>query len=482
MLIKKIVSFFKSNYLVGASFIYIVCSFILKGISFLTTPIFTRVMDTTDFGIVGAVSTWVTFVAIFICCQVSGSVASARVHKSLEDFNTFVGSITVFGIISAAILGTIMILLRNLIGPLMGIQPKLVIHVVIQAYEVALVSLYTSYLIQLKRPKCYLVFAVITTLAIVLLGLLFVLTAKDERYIWRIWATTIVDCVVALFIIVKFLPKAKLNKQRLISDWRFALSLGLPLIFHLISTTILGQSDRLFILHMIGESDAGIYTVAYSIGLIGMIFANACNDAWSPWYLENTKAKNDDTIKKMARLYIAFIALCFVEVYMIAPEIMEIMAPEPYWKAKPTVLFIIFAVFLQFLYRFPQAYETYCMNLKWTAIATMTAAILNCVLNYFLIQLWGINGAALATAISYMVLFFIHEIVARKIIGGYNIPIKTYIIPTLVCMGAGVLSFAFINVFWIRITILLVIAVVVAFVMIKLFRGGILGRFLKHST
>lgn len=476
---RSILAALKINYLVGASMIYILCSFILKGISFITTPIFTRVMETADFGVVGAVSTWVTFVAIFICCQVAGSISAARVHKPKEAFETFMGSITLYGIINAAVVGGILILLREWLGPLMGIQPKLVVHVVVQAYETALVSLYTSYLIQKKRPMAYLVFAVVTTIAIISLSLILVLSAQGDRYMGRIRATTLVDCVIATFILIQFLPKVKLDRHVLLADWRFALSLGFPLIFHLISTTILGQSDRLFILHMIGEEDAGIYTVAYSIGVMGMILANACNDAWSPWYLENTKAKNDRTIRKMAGMYMAFIALCFVAVFMVAPEIMEIMAPEPYWKAKPTVLFVVLGVFLQFLYRFPQAYEAYCMNLKWTAVATTLAAVLNCVLNYFLIRSWGINGAAIATVISYLVLFIFHEVVARVIIGGYNIPIYTYVIPILACLIACIVAFALLELRWIRLTIMLVIALVVIIGLVFFFKNkAVLRRYI----
>ena len=473
---KHILGVFKSNYLVGASLIYILCSFILKGISFITTPIFTRLMEPADFGIVSAVSTWVTFVAIFICSQVSGSVAAARVHKSKDEFEAFVGNITLYGMIHAAIVGGIMIGLRNWLGPLMGIQPSLVNHVVIQAYGTALISLYTSYLIQTKHPQKYLIFTVATTAAIISLGLFWVYSLQNNRYLGRIWATTIVDSLIIIIVLIRFLTKVKLDKRVLFADWRFALTLGLPLIFHLVATTILGQSDRLFILHMNGESDAGIYTVAYSIGLLGMIFANACNDAWSPWYLENTKAQNNEAIRKRAEIYIAFIALCFFEVFMVAPEILEIMAPEPYWKAKSTVLFIILGVFFQFLYRFPQAYETYCMNLKWTAVATTIAAALNCLLNYFFIRAWGIDGAAIATLISYIVLFLFHEVVARCIIGGFNIPIRIYVLPILACFVAFILAFTLLELRWVRLSIMLGIAIIVLISLLHVKKNNALLR------
>lgn len=431
----------KDNYLISASMIYIICSFLLKGISFLVTPIFTRIMDAEDFGITSAFSTWVTFLSIIICCQVSGTVAAARVHRKKEEFELYMGNIAVLGLLSSGIWGVIILLFADILSQFMGIEIKLIPHLLIQSYGAALSALYIAYLIQTKNPKKNLNFTIIRTLIIIFGGLLLVLYCNDKKYMGKIWASTIVEVVTIIYLLIFFLKKVKVMKDQMIRDWKYALTLSIPLIFHLIANTLLGQSDRVFIIHMIGDSDAGIYTVAYSIGVIGMIFADACNNAWSPWYLENTKLKNIEEINKMAKLYILIITTCFVEIFLISSEIFEFMAPEPYWKAKKTVLFIILGVFFQFLYRFPQGYEVYRQNMKWTAICTSITAILNCILNYLLIPIWGIDGAAIATLISYILLFVMHECIVRFKIGQYNISYKLYIIPIIICSITFLISY-----------------------------------------
>lgn len=465
--IKKAFTLMKTNYLVGASMIYILCSFLIKGISFLTTPVFTRIMDTSDYGIVSAVSTWVTFIAIVICCQVSGTVSTARVHKEKADFEAYMGNITVLGLISAVVVGGLLILFREPIGGLMGIQPRLVIHAVLQAYGSALAALYTAYLIQTKQPKANMRFALTNTLVAVGGGLLFVSMLDSDKYMGRIWAFTIAYGGVMLFVLHKFLPRAVRDIGKLKADWKFALMLGIPLIFHLISNTILGQSDRLFILHMMGDSDAGIYTVAYSISIIGMIFADACNNAWSPWYLENTKAGNHEQIRKTARIYLLFISFCFAEVFLLSSEIFEIMAPEPYWKAKTTVFYIIAGVFFQFLYRFPQAYESYRKDMRWMAVCTTTVAVLNCILNGLMIPSYGIDGAAVATLISYIVLFLLHELVARRVLGGFNIPARIYILPVIICFAACAVSYVLLPYRAVRLTLAVIMGAAMLFLLYK---------------
>ena len=48
-----------------SSIAFILCSFILKGISFLTTPIFTRMMDTSQYGIIATYNSWVSILDVF---------------------------------------------------------------------------------------------------------------------------------------------------------------------------------------------------------------------------------------------------------------------------------------------------------------------------------------------------------------------------------------------------------------------------------
>ena len=48
-----------------ASFWFVVSNVVLKGISFITTPIFTRLLDATDYGISSVFITWESVISIF---------------------------------------------------------------------------------------------------------------------------------------------------------------------------------------------------------------------------------------------------------------------------------------------------------------------------------------------------------------------------------------------------------------------------------
>lgn len=70
-------------------------------------------------------------------------------------------------------------------------------------------------------------------------------------------------------------------------------------------------------------------------------------------------------------------------------------------------------------------------------------AVLNIVLNYFLIINWGIPGTAVATLLSYTALFLFHHFTAAKIENPYRYPHKfKEFLPWIVMAIAGSVMFS----------------------------------------
>ena len=73
-------------------------------------------------------------------------------------------------------------------------------------------------------------------------------------------------------------------------------------------------------------------------------------------------------------------------------------------------------IYFIFLYSFPVNFEFYHKQTKNIAVGTMLAGVLNVVLNFYLIKWIGMTGAAVATFISYVLLFTFHVIIAKYVI------------------------------------------------------------------
>ncbi|MDY0278368.1 MAG: polysaccharide biosynthesis C-terminal domain-containing protein, partial [Acholeplasma sp.] len=100
--------------------------------------------------------------------------------------------------------------------------------------------------------------------------------------------------------------------------------------------------------------------------------------------------------------------------------------------------------------------------------STILAALINLVLNYVLINYIGMIGAALATLVSYIMLFLFHEFVARRIIKGYNINFNIYIPGILIVFISSLFSISLIN-YWLIRYCLVVLVCITLFIALKIY-------------
>lgn len=451
--------FLKKNQIIGAFSIYLIGSLFLKGISFITIPIFTRILSPEEYGIITIFLTWVSFFAVFIGFQVSSSIASAHIHRGKKNLVRYMKSIVVLSLLSAVFISIICVLFREEISKLLQIEPDLIIHLIIQAYGVSCATVYSIYTIQTKQPKKNVVFSVIVSLLVVSLSILLILNLDEDKYLGRIFASSAIYLIVIFYVIREFVigKEAEINFK----DWKYAIKLSSPLIIHLLANIAISQSDRLFLTHYMGLEVAAVYSVCYNISIVGMILVEVGTKVWSPWYLENTMNKNNASVNFAARMFSLGISLIFIIVLFISPEVLMLMAPEEYWVGKSTLLIVTSGVYFQFLYRFPLTYEQFCQNMKWVAVSTISVCFLNLILNYFFIDSFGLIGAAIATYISYLVLFLIHEYVARKILKDYNIKFSAYLPGIILVASFTALNYLLLNFPYVRYAILFVLFITV---------------------
>lgn len=101
------------------------------------------------------------------------------------------------------------------------------------------------------------------------------------------------------------------------------------------------------------------------------------------------------------------------------------------------------------------------------SIITVTGTVVNIALNYWLIPICGMFGAALATVSVQVLIFIAHDVLARFYIGGYHYCWKFYfkgIVPVLLMMVA---AYGFMDLFIVRWVLALIIAIIALREMIK---------------
>ena len=426
----------KDNFLTS-SIIYIFGSMLTTGLSFITTPIFTRLMSPEDYGIVSVFSIWVSVFSILVGLQTFSTFANVKVKWPEDKFFPYMSSVLSFSCLCFFLISGVMFVFRDTFSAWMDMSPLLLAMLLVQSFGVFAHNFYNSYLIQSKKAIQYLIISVCYSVLNTGLSLLLVYIMKNERYLGRIAGNTVVAAAFGLVFLVYILVKGK--KFFYPKAWKYCLPLCIPIVLHNLSGLALGQSDRVMLQKMSGDLETGIYSFAYMIASILSVLWNASNNAWVPWYYEHTKRGETEKINQVARKYIMLFSIGTCLIMLMSPEVMRIMGPREYWSAGRVISVVIYGIYFNYLYTFAVNYEFYRENTRWIAFGTTVTAVINIVLNYYMIRLWGGMGAAIATLISYFLLFLFHNLIVHRM-GGYNIHRK------LCLIGIGITSFGFLTI------------------------------------
>ena len=215
-----------------------------------------------------------------------------------------------------------------------------------------------------------------------------------------------------------YLLKLKVDKKYK----KEALSFSVPLIFHSLGGNLIGFSDRFFILFMLGLNNVGIYSVGYQIGMVVALLQNSFNQAWVPFFFEKLKENKPSEKLKIVKItygYFGLLLLVVLFFYLITPIIYRYFIGDAFESGATVVFWVLLGYAFQGMYKMAVNYLFYLKKTKLIAYCTIFTVGLNLILNYVLIKLNGITGAAQATLISFVVLFVVVFVMANR---SYKMP------------------------------------------------------------
>ena len=222
--------------------------------------------------------------------------------------------------------------------------------------------------------------------------------------------------------------------------WKYAVLFNFPLIPHYLSNTILGSSDRIMIQRMVGEAEAGIYSLAYSIAQLMSMVNDALNKTMSPWLYQKIRDKKYTDISKVVYISLAIVGVCNIFLIAIAPEIVAIFAPKEYYDAIYVIVPVALSGFFTYMYLCFAPFEFYYEKRIWTTIGTLTSALINLVLNLIFIPIFGYMAAGYTTLIAYAVNALMHYFFSRKVCRTYIGNIEPYNKTILLGMSVGFIA------------------------------------------
>ena len=427
-----------------AGLTYLISSIFNKGIVFLTIPIFTRILTTSDYGIVNTYLSWVTMISIIIGLSMGNSIRSAS--KDFEkDIKSYLYSIITLSFINFIIL--ISLIITSHIFFEIKVDLTLSILVLIQSLSTFIINVFLVYYMMEKKFIKRALLISLPTLLITISSIILIILIDNKLYLGRIIPYVIIQLG---FSIILYLNLIK-NKNVKFSTkyWRYALKISLPLIFHGLSITILSVSDRTLISLFISNSATGIYSLVYSLSIVSIAINSAFESVWIPWFHEKMNLDLRRHVNKAAEFYLDLMTFIVVLTILIGPEIIKIFSPVDYWSGIYIISPIMIGTFFILLYSLLVDLEYYFKSTKAIAINTFFAAVLNIFLNIIFIPLYGYQAAAYTTLFSYIITFLLHYLNSRKLDSNlFNL--RIFLFPIFVVSFIGILSNIFISYFWFR--------------------------------
>lgn len=388
-----------------AAFWFLICNIMQKCVSLITTPIFTRMLTTTQYGQFTAYNSWLAIFTIFTTIKLDYAVYNKGMSKYKDDRVGYMSSMQGTTTLITFLVFIVYLLFRTQINAITELNTFIMCAMFL---ELLFRPAITFWMLKQRYEYKYmsvLIVTLILTIVNAFVGVVAV-SVSVEKGVARILSAVAVQVLVGC---VLYIYNFRVGKKFFSVEYaKFAVLFNLPLLPHYFSTYILDQADRIMIQKMCGLSAVGIYGVAYSVGLIMKMVSTSIGQALTPWEYQNLEKKNFKEIGNLFFPIMLVVGGALALFMAFAPEVMRILAGQKYYEAVYIVPLVTASVFFMLMYTIFSNIEFFYDANKMSFVFSSVAAIVNVILNYIFINLYGYIAAGYTTLACYSLLAIGH--------------------------------------------------------------------------
>ena len=396
-----------------ASMALLFANLVLKGLSLISGPIFTRIMPQAQYGIVSTFHSWESLLTVIVTLNLAAGVFNNGMLDFKEDRSTFQFSLLIVSSSMAVLAFIIFTLFKQQILVWLELPEIIIYLMLLQFLFVPAYSFCAGRQRYEYKYKALVCITIATAFSSMTLGIISVLNSDpDNAAVTRIIAMESVSIVVGVVFFIILVVQSKLHFK--IKYCKYAMKFNVPLVPHYLSMYVLSSSDRIMITKLIDSSATAIYSVAYTVASVITLVWQSIEASLSPWIYEKLHVGDTKPIRKVTASIIALFAVMCLGSTLVAPEIMMILAPAEYSSGIYVIPPVAAGVFFTAMYSIYMRIELYHKKTTFATIATTCAALLNIVLNYIFIKLYGAIAAGYTTLFCYATLALLHYLNIRR--------------------------------------------------------------------
>lgn len=405
----------KYKYLGKNTIIFAISSFGTKILAFLLVPLYTAVLSAAEYGTADLITTTSTLLMYILTINIASSVL-----RFTMDHRGYAENVLSYGF-RVLNVGTL------LCGFILGIVAQsntidwpiyYYIFIVLYFYASALYEMITNYLRAIDRVKEVAMAGVLSSLAIILSNILFLLIMRVGLvgYLVSIVLGPLlasVFCIIKADVSIKTYFHVDCSK----AVRREMVKYCTPLIFNNLALWINAFLDRYFVTYYCGIAENGIYSVAGKIPTILSTCYSVFASAWTlSAIIEFDPEDNDGFFSNTYNTYGALMTIACSMIILINIPLAHFLYAKEFFVAWRYSSILLLSVMFNTLTVFQGSVFTAAKKTKSVATTTVISAIVNTVLNAILIPIYGALGAAIATAFSYFVMWAVRYQFSKEFI------------------------------------------------------------------
>ncbi|MGO1370466.1 MAG: lipopolysaccharide biosynthesis protein [Senegalia sp. (in: firmicutes)] len=397
--------------------IYTISGVLTKAGSIIILPLLIRYLTPSEYGVIGALTPIVQIMSTILICGLNvAQMRNYNLNKKNETIGSYIFTLNTFIILLSITM--YFILSNDFAKRLWGYIFDLgeINFSYIKAYIIlgsldALIFMAISYFQMEKRYKRIGIGSIVSF--IVNFGLTFLLIIN-----FKMGVTGRILGILAgkLFLIsVHYLNYMKNSKFKFRKDFlKDSLAIGTPMILTGLLGTLINYSDRIILAKFSSLEVVGYYSLAYTGGLILLVFIDSFINAWTPvFYDKIEKNKKDKSLVNTIEIFIAGLVLVAIAGELFSKEIIYFIFPTNYYNTVDYLPYIISSSVLQGFVYYLSLFLFHFKDNKYTSIVSGLSAGINILINIIFIPRYGVMVAVWSTIISFILSVTIYFTIIR---------------------------------------------------------------------
>ena len=401
--------------------IYGVSTMVGRFLNFILVPFYTNIFAPSDYGIVQLLYAYVAILNIVFIYGLDSAYLKFAAFKDIGDDkdNFSTPYIAVFA--TSLLISLLIVMNADVIVASFGIpaQYNYLIYLAIAIIFVDANAIIPFLKLRLeRRAKIFSLFKIINISVNIFLNLYLILVLKWG--IEAVFASNLIATIVSLLLVSPTIIKNfKFKFHSLL--FKRMLKFGLPFLPAGFAVMLVQVIDVPILQKLTDLRTVGIYKANYKLGIFMMLFVNMFQYAWQPFFLQNAKDPSAREMFSKVLTYFTLVgSILLIILSLFISDVAKIqiagysLIGSEYWSGLNIIPIVLLAYLINGMYVIFSAGIYIEEKSIYVPVITGLGALVNVVVNFALIPILDIIGAALATLASYFVMAMGYYYVTQK--------------------------------------------------------------------